>query len=108
VYIEVRQLGNLNDIWNVTVERDYPQELEPRTNQTVRFVVDAPESAELNETRTYIVNMYIDGELMGGVQIEVVKEEPQPPPILPDWIVIAAVGFVIIVLIVYFIRVRRR
>ncbi|MHA2076726.1 MAG: C25 family cysteine peptidase [Candidatus Thorarchaeota archaeon] len=73
VYIEVRQLGNLNDIWNVTVERDYPQELEPRTNQTVRFVVDAPESAELNETRTFIVNMYIDGELMGGVQIEVVK-----------------------------------
>lgn len=111
VYIDLRQMGNLDDIWEVVLERDYPQELDPGENQTVFFNVNVPDDVPLNETRTFIVNMYIGDELIGGVQIDVVKSEPIVPPPPFDWTGIfigLGVVAVVVIIVVVVIFIRRR
>jgi len=83
VYLEARQIGRADDIWATVIERDYPQELEPGETQNVTLMVEAPDWAEKNETRTFVINAYIHGEYIGGVEIAVKKKppsEPVPPP----------------------------
>ena len=74
VCLEVTQRGERNDvIWAAQIERPYPQILDPEETQTAKLIVDAPEDVEVGETRTFTVTATIDEELVGGVEIRVVK-----------------------------------
>lgn len=91
VYLEVRQIGMTDDIWATVIERDYPQVLQPDETQTVNLIVEAPEWAEENEIRTFVVDAFIHGEYIGGVEIAVKKKPPSEPFIIII-IIIGSVG----------------
>ena len=75
VYLEVTQGDTREplDLWETRISRPYPQVLEPNEVQTATLLVDAPDGAEIGETRTISVTGTINGEIIGGVEIQVVK-----------------------------------
>jgi hypothetical protein len=75
VYLEITQgtPGEQLELWETRIERPYPQVLEPNEVQTATLLVDAPDGVEIGETRTISVTGTIDGEIIGGVEIQVVK-----------------------------------
>ena len=75
VYLEVAQGGGL-DLWPDRIERPHPQVLEPGETQTATFTVDAPADASPGESRTFTVTGTIDGEVIGGIEFQVVKSAP--------------------------------
>lgn len=68
VYLDAEQIGGL-DLWVATIERDYPQVQKPGEVLTGTLVVEAPDGAEAGEMSIFTVSGYIDGELVGGVEI---------------------------------------
>ena len=75
VYLEVTQ-GTPEEqleLWETRIARPYPQVLEPNEVQTATLLVDAPDAAEIGETRTISVTGTINGQIIGGVEIQVVK-----------------------------------
>ncbi len=75
VYLDAKQIGG-PDLWAATIERDYPQVQEPGDVLNGTLFVEAPDDAEIGENRTFTVSGYIDGELIGGVEINVVVKIP--------------------------------
>ena len=71
VYLEVRQIGQAS-LWPATVTREYPQVQEPGENRTVTITVEAPDTAQVGEKRIFTVNAYVRGQLIGGIEFEVV------------------------------------
>jgi hypothetical protein len=69
------------ELWGTRIEREYPQVLEPGERQTATLEVQAPENASTGESRTISVTATIDGETIGGVEIQVIKDHP---PVLTD------------------------
>lgn len=93
VYVEARQVGT-QDLWRTLIERDYPQVQKPGENRTVTFIVEAPSDADVGEKRIFTVSGYIDGELIGGIEVEsIVKTATNiscsisPPSITLDGII---------------------
>lgn len=92
-YIEVTQTGVGNEsledwqLWGTRVDRDFPQILRPGENQTARLTVNAPDYARIGDTRVISVTVSINGELIGGVELTVVKNNPPDlidPKVTPD------------------------
>lgn len=75
VYVETRQVGT-QGLWSARVERDYPQVQTAGENRTATLVVDPPADTSVGESRTFTVSCYIDGELIGGIEVEVVVKVP--------------------------------
>jgi hypothetical protein len=75
VYLDAKQIGG-PDLWAVTIDRDYPQVQEPGEVLNGTLIVEAPEDAEVGEMRIFTISGYIDGELVGGVEIYVVVKIP--------------------------------
>ncbi len=79
IYLETRQVEK-QSIWSARLTRDYPQIQEPGETKDVTLTVNPPSEG----VRTYSVSAYIDGELIGGIETEVVKGEPENhPPYTP-------------------------
>ncbi|MFX1283230.1 MAG: C25 family cysteine peptidase [Promethearchaeota archaeon] len=72
IYLEARQIGSAN-LWPVEIQRDYPQVQTPGENKTIKITVNTPEDVQEGEKRIYVIDAYIDGILIGGVEIEFVK-----------------------------------
>ena len=73
-YIIARQIGS-DDVWEAEIRRDPPQIQEPDEKRTATLYVNPPEDIPLGEKRVFTVSGYIDGELIGGVEVEVVKKQ---------------------------------
>ena len=101
VYIEAKQVG-VQTLWETQIKRDYPQVQAPGENKTVTFAVDAPSDAAQGEKRVFTVSGYIDGKLIGGIEVEVVVERGSQAFCLPLLI------FVILLIIVILLLIRRR
>jgi hypothetical protein len=71
----------LGELWGTRIEREYPQVLEPGGRQTATLKVEAPDNARTGESRTISVTGKIDGAVVGGVDIQVIKDHP---PVLAD------------------------
>ncbi len=78
VYLEVTQNDPCepDELWGTRIEREYPQVLEPGERQTATLEIQAPENARTGESRTISVTASIDGETIGGVDIQVIKDHP--------------------------------
>jgi len=85
VYLDVTQgsAGERFELWETRIERPYPQVLEPNEVQTATLRVDAPELVKIGETRTLSVTGTINGEVIGGVEIQIVKDHR---PVLEGWV----------------------
>ncbi len=83
VYLEATQSDpcEQGELWGTRIEREYPQVLEPGEHQTVTLTILAPEWAEIGESRTVSVTGTINGEIIGGIEIQVIKDHP---PILTN------------------------
>ena len=75
VYLDAKQVGG-PDLWPAIIQREYPQVQEPGDVLNGTLVVEAPMDSELGEMRVYTVSAYIEGELIGGVEIYVVVKTP--------------------------------
>ena len=73
-HLEARQLSSGN-IWETEIGRNPPQELGPGENKSATFYVDPPIDIPTGEKQTFIVTAEIDGELIGGIEVEVVKKQ---------------------------------
>lgn len=101
VYIEAKQVGT-QKLWKTRIERDYPQVQAPGENKTATLIVDAPSDAAQGEKRIFTVSGYVDGKLIGGIEVEVVVDRGSQafcPAIL-----ILIIVFIIIILLL----IRRR
>jgi hypothetical protein len=76
VTLEVTQSDPNAELWATRIERPYPQVLDPNGHQMATLNIIAPESARTGETRTLSVTGTIDGEVIGGVEVQVVKDRP--------------------------------
>jgi len=74
-YVEARQVGT-QELWSTRVERDYPQVQRPGENRTATLVVEPPADTNVGERRTFTVSCYINGELIGGIEVEVIVKVP--------------------------------
>ncbi|MHC4437210.1 MAG: LamG domain-containing protein, partial [Planctomycetota bacterium] len=83
VYLEVTQNDPCEpgELWGTRIQREYPQILEPGERQTATLEVLAPDNVETGESRTITVTGTIEGETIGGVEIQVIKDNP---PVLTD------------------------
>jgi hypothetical protein len=78
-FVNVRQVGNPNvTIWENAINRTYPQVLGPGGNQTAILWFNAPETATIGEDRIIVVDVYLYGELIGGIEVTVEKIEHTP------------------------------
>ncbi|UCG69290.1 MAG: hypothetical protein JSV09_16185, partial [Thermoplasmata archaeon] len=64
------------ELWGTRIERPYPQVLEPNDVQTATLRVLAPEWADIGESRTISVTGTINGEIIGGIEFQVVRDHP--------------------------------
>ena len=75
-FVNVRQVGDPNiTIWENAINRTYPQVLGPGGNQTATLWFNAPETAAVGEDRVIVVDVYLYGELIGGIEVTVEKIE---------------------------------
>lgn len=72
IYLEARQIESANQ-WPVEIQRDYPQVQSPGENKTIKITINAPEDVKEGEKSIYMIHAYIDGILIGGVEIDFVK-----------------------------------
>jgi hypothetical protein len=72
IYLETKHISG-RDVWSATIRREYPQVLGPDEEYEVRLVVDVPNDVDNGTSGIYLVNAYIDGYLIGGIETEVVK-----------------------------------
>lgn len=73
-YLIARQLGT-EEVWEAEIRRDPPQDQEPGEKRTATLYVNPPEDLPLGEKRVFTVSGYIEGELIGGIEVEVVKKQ---------------------------------
>ncbi|MHC4154596.1 MAG: C25 family cysteine peptidase [Planctomycetota bacterium] len=66
----------LDQVWETYIERSCPQTLEPNEYQTAILDVNAPESAYMGQRRLLTVTARVNGEVIGGIEFEVVKGPP--------------------------------
>jgi hypothetical protein len=93
VYLEVTQSDpcEWGELWGTRIEREYPQVLEPGGHQTAILKVLAPENTIIGESRNISVTGTINGEVIGGIDIQVIKDHP---PILTNGYVDLNIGTV--------------
>lgn len=72
--LKVRQLGS-EDVWETELIRDPPQQQGPGEKKTVTLYVNPPIDIPTGEKQIFIVEGKIAGELIGGIEIEVVKKQ---------------------------------
>jgi hypothetical protein len=77
VFINVRQQGYHDDIWNATILGYSSQAITAGENETVILFIDPGRDLELDEGRPFSVEIYINGELMGGVAFDATKATQQ-------------------------------
>jgi hypothetical protein len=75
VYLQARQVGN-EELWYAQVNRDYPQVQRSGENKTATLKVEPPLDTRVGERRVFTVSGYINGELIGGVEVAVVVKSP--------------------------------
>jgi len=108
IYLEARQVGE-GSLWPAQIKRNYPQIQGPGKNRTVTLTVEAPDEAQEGEKRIFTVDAYIDGELIGGIEIEVVvsRETTRTEPPVPGF-PLAAILIGVISALVLIVVIRRR
>ncbi|ODS41762.1 MAG: hypothetical protein A7315_00165 [Candidatus Altiarchaeales archaeon WOR_SM1_79] len=75
-FLEVRQVGVENGppiLWPARIKRDYPQDQDPGETKTATLIVDAPDGAQVGETHIFTITEYINGEIVGGIEIQVTR-----------------------------------
>lgn len=73
-HLVARQLGS-GDMWETEIIRDPPQHQGPGEVKKATLYVNPPIDIPTGEKRTFTVSAYIAGELIGGIEIEVVKKQ---------------------------------
>ena len=73
-YLLARQLGS-GEVWETEIRRDPPQNQGPGEIKKATLYVNPPIDIPTGERRSFTVSGYIAGELIGGVEIEVVKKQ---------------------------------
>jgi hypothetical protein len=63
------------DVWETEIRREPPQELGPGENKVATFFVNPPEDIPTGEKQIFIITAEIFGELIGGIEVEVVKKQ---------------------------------
>lgn len=77
--IQRSEEGKISEPWAAIIEREYPQTLGPGETQTAILTVNPPKDVRVGEIRTFTITGTIDGKVIGGVEVRVVKihEEKQ-------------------------------
>ncbi len=104
-YLEVRQISNNSEdmsVWESRVRGLSLSALPMGHNTTLVLEVNAPTGTLIGEYRYFIVNVYFDGILVGGISTLAIKEELPVTP-FPDPVVIALIvlsGIIALVIII--------
>ncbi|MFX1369222.1 MAG: hypothetical protein ACFFAY_11525, partial [Promethearchaeota archaeon] len=104
-YIELRQEGDFSDYWNASIRVYSSCPLASNENVTLDFIVDVNETVAPGESRIFIVDLYINGELWEGIRINVTKMETETQSMLDIiWGIITSpfflTGVVIVIIVV--------
>lgn len=102
VYIDARQVGT-EALWQTRLTREYPQVQLSGQNKTVTLLIDAPPDAIEGEKRIFTVSGYVDGELIGGIEVEVVVDRSGQTSWCPIFLVL-----IIVMIVVILFLIRRR
>jgi len=81
VCLIVRQLGSYIDVWNASILDYSSQTMSSGTNESVTLQIDPVLDVQEEGWRMFSVDMYVNGELVGGVSINATKQV-----IIVDWL----------------------
>jgi hypothetical protein len=105
VYLELRQVMGAT-IWAAQLKRNYPQVQAPGEERTVTVIVTAPSTAQQGETHLFTITAYINGTLIGGIEVAVVVHRATPT--LPPIAIVLGAGVLLIAVIAIAVVLRRR
>ncbi|MCW4054171.1 MAG: C25 family cysteine peptidase [Candidatus Bathyarchaeota archaeon] len=99
IYLEAKQVGT-DTLWPVRIEREYPQIQIPGENKQAVLVVDTPPDTAEGEKRIFTLSGYIDGELIGGIEVEVVVERSEQIDLCPIFLILIIIFIFIILMLI--------
>ncbi|MFW9974998.1 MAG: C25 family cysteine peptidase [Candidatus Thorarchaeota archaeon] len=70
VSISVRQKGDEDDVWSASIDGYTSQSLEPDDSEDAKLVVDPERDLHRGESRSFTAEMYVDDELILGIQFD--------------------------------------
>jgi hypothetical protein len=78
VFVKARQQGNYDDVWNVTIADYSSQSMNSGDNELITLHIDPCSDLEIGEWRLFTVELYVNCELVGGVEFKATKARPPP------------------------------
>ena len=67
VFVNVKQQGNYDDVWNATIQEYSSQIIKTGMNETIVLFVDPMIHIEKGEERVFTVEVFVNGDLIGGM-----------------------------------------
>ena len=67
VFVNVRQQGNYEDVWNATIQEYSSQIMKTKTNETIVLIADPMSDITNGEERIFTIEVYVNGNLVGGM-----------------------------------------
>ena len=100
VFINVKQRGNHDDVWNVTIQDYSSQAMTTGNSETVSILIDPSKDIGPEEGRLFTAEIFVNGELVGGM---VFDAECKHDCLLP-WLLIILFVIIATALIVWYKR----
>ncbi|MFX0045037.1 MAG: hypothetical protein ACFE8Z_04265, partial [Candidatus Hermodarchaeota archaeon] len=107
VFVEVKQIGSYEDIWNATIRGYSSQPMSAGANEIITLHVDSISDMQPHEWRLFKAEIHIDCMCVGGIVFNASHVEPPVPPDNLGYILILVSGG-IAVIVVYLVTRRRR
>jgi hypothetical protein len=105
VFVEAIQLGDLDDIWTLRLDRNPLPKLPPDETEVIMIRFAFPSGIPFNTTHNFRINAYVGQCLIGGVEIRARKI---PPPTIIDPLLPIAGGVAILLVVVIIIVLVKR
>ncbi len=104
-YLQVIQMDEDNDVWEATILNISSDALDPTKNRSLVLWINPPPDLVIGDSNDFMVNLYINGELINGFMTTIIKQEPTttPPPPPPYCDIVLIVVFVAAVIIIIII-----
>ena len=112
-YLEVRQQGDYLDVWEAQIRHYSYQALDQGSEENISLWINPPSDINESEWRFFTVCLYLDGEYIGGLSINVTKHVTEttatlgPFEALLQWLPVIAGGVVLVVMAVVIIKRRK-
>ncbi len=99
VFINVKQEGNHEDVWYANIQDYTSRVMDPDESETVTLLVDPNVNIGHGDGRLFTAEIYVNGELIGGMAFDTVCEQNYQ-----CFIIVIILAVIAVAVIVWYIR----